>query len=162
MRNYISTEASQHQMKLVMMGAKVIQVNSKLCYVQFNLEHCKVAYVYNINKSDRFFLERIKPYPLTYKDFDKEEDVLHEIEMDIKQFQNADLSHNINEFIHINKDLNKLMKEFEDLFLYYNVPEEKLNLILDELKRVHDLIVETKNSTERVFFESEPHHLIDE
>ncbi len=159
MRNYISTESTKHQMKLVMMGAKVEQINSKLCYVKFELEKCCISYVYSINKRDRFFLERIKPYPLTYRDFENEEDVLHEIELDIKQFKNATLSHNIQKFIEINKDMSYLMKELEDLFLYYNVPKDKLEYFLNELGQIHQQIIETKNSSERVFFESEPHHL---
>lgn len=159
MRNYINLEASKHQMKLVMMGAEVKQINSKLFYVQFDLDRCKVSYVYNINKSNRYFLERIKPYPLPYRDFHNEEDVIREIEIDIKQFKNAALSQNIYKFIQINKDLHKLMKEFEDLFLYYNVPQENLDFLLTEIKQKQQLISKLKNSLEMIFFDKESQHL---
>ncbi|QVK18753.1 hypothetical protein KHQ81_03300 [Mycoplasmatota bacterium] len=156
MTNYINLEASKHQMKLVMMGADVKQIYSKLCYVRFDLDRCRVSYVYNINKSNRYFLERIKPYPLPYRDFNNEEDIINEINFDIKQFQNAELSQNIYKFIQINKNIHNLMKEFEDLFLYYNVPKEKFAYLLDELSQISDMIKKVQNNSDKIFFESEP------
>ena len=76
MRKYVNAEVMQHTMKLQQMGAKVNVVNSKLCYVRFDLSGFIVSYSYNVNSKGKYFLERIKPYPLPLKVFDKEEDVI--------------------------------------------------------------------------------------
>ena len=59
----------------------------------------KLSYVYNINKSNRYFLERLKPYPLPLKEYESEEDVIETIRLDLEHFQNAAHSKN-NQLIH--------------------------------------------------------------
>lgn len=159
MKKFIDSQADQHEMKLVQMGATVYQVNSKLCYVKFEVDNIEIAYVYSINKKNRYFLERIKPYPLPIRDFEKEADVVKVIEIDIRQFCNAAKSKNIKDFIHINQELNKVIKEFEDLFLYYNVPHIETEIIIDKVQEIHDEILKTKINSERVFFEKDPDNL---
>ena len=84
MKKYIiSTEAAQHAMKLTQMGANVKQVSGKLCYVSFDLGYMTLEYVYNINAKGKYFLERIKPYPLPIKAYDNEDDVIDIIEIDV-------------------------------------------------------------------------------
>ncbi|RKD27185.1 hypothetical protein [Caminicella sporogenes] len=159
MRKYIYMEASQHDMKLIQMGAKVEQISSKMCYVKFTIDDIEVAYVYNINKKGRYFLERIKPYPIPLKEFEKEEDVIKIIDIDVRQFKNAAKSKNMENFIKINKELNKTIKEFEDLFLYYNVPKIEIEIIMDKIKEIHEEIYKTQKMSERVFFDKEPDNL---
>ncbi len=159
MKKFIDSQASQHEMKLIQMGAKVEQINSKMCYIEFNIDDIEVSYVYNINKNNKYFLERIKPYPLPIKDFEKEEDVVKLIYIDIEQFKNASKSKNIDEFIHINTELNKTIKQFEDLFLYYNVPHIETEIITEKINEIHDEIIKTKENSERVFFDKDPDNL---
>jgi hypothetical protein len=159
MRNYINSQASQHEMKLVQMGADFKQVNSKLCYVKFHIDDLAVSYVYNINAKNKYFLERVKPYPIVSKEFENEEDVIKQIEVDIKQFKNASKSRNIHEFIEINRELYRSMKEFEDLFLYYNVPNEALRNILEQTKEIHKHVFDAQNISKRIFFEKDPENL---
>lgn len=146
-------------MKLIQMGAKVEQINSKMCYVKFDIDGIRVSYVYNINKRSKFFLERIKPYPLPVKVYEKESDIIEVIEVDIKQFKNAVKSKNIEGFIEINNEMNFLIKEFEDLFLYYNVPKVETEIILGKLKDIHAEIIKTADTSRRIFFEKEPENL---
>lgn len=157
--NYINVEASQHEMRLIQMGATVEQVNSKMCYVRFVIENIPVEYVYNINKKDKYFLERIKPYPLPIKTYENEADIVEVIDVDIKQFKNAVKSRNIDSFVGINKELNYTIKKFEDLFLYYNVPSLETEKIMNKIKEINDIIISTKETSERLFFEKEPEHL---
>lgn len=159
MIKYINSEASQHEMKLTQMGAQVRQINGKMHYVKFEVGNVQVAYVYNINSKNKYFLERVKPYPLPIKEFDNEDDVLQIIEIDIKQFQNACCSRNIDDFIKINQELNLTIKEFEDLFLYYNVPEIETEIIMNKISEIHKEIYKTKQSSKRVFFEKDPENI---
>ncbi|MGE5632216.1 MAG: hypothetical protein ACM3TR_14125 [Caulobacteraceae bacterium] len=159
MKKYIEAEASEHEMKLVQMGAKVEQINGKACYVKFKVDNVSVEYVYNINTKGKYFLERIKPYPLPMREFENEADVVEIIGIDIRQFRNAVKSKCIDTFIGINKELNMTIKAFEDLFLYYKVPPIKAEIIMGKIKEIQNEIKETQKISERVFFEKEPDHL---
>ncbi len=159
MKRYIGAEASEHEMKLVQMGAKVEQINSKMCYVRFNLDKLNVEYAYNINKKGRYFLERIRPYPLPIREYENESDIVKVIDIDIRQFKNAINSKNFDTFTSINKELHMTIKAFEDLFLYYNVPSMKAEEIMEKIKGIQDEIYETQRQSERVFFDKDPDYL---
>ncbi len=159
MKSYVISEASEHEMKLVQMGAKVELVNSKMCYVRFNLEGIEIEYVYNINNKNKFFLERVKPYPLALKVTNTEQELISVIEIDLAQFKNAVKSHNINYFLNIGNELTKTIKKFEDLFLYYNIPREECEAFQEQVDALLDHIYKTKEQAERVFFEKEPDNL---
>ncbi len=159
MRKYVNAEVMQHTMKLQQMGAKVNVVNSKLCYVRFDLSGFIVSYSYNVNSKGKYFLERIKPYPLPLKVFDKEEDVIEIIRIDMEQFKNAICSHNINDFIDISRHLNIHLKKFEDLFLYYNIPSEEVKILIEHLENIDEDIDRIKAKSERLYFVKEPDNL---
>lgn len=159
MRKYINAEVMQHTMKLQQMGAKVTVVNSKHCYVSFDIGGFTVSYSYNVNAKGKYFLERIKPYPLPLKVFDKEEDVIEIIKIDLEQFKSAIRSHNINDFIDISRHLNIHLKKFEDLFLYYNIPSEEIKILIDHLQKIDDDIERIKEKSERLYFVKEPDNL---
>lgn len=159
MRKYINAEVMQHTMKLQQMGAKVTVVNSKHCYVSFDIGGFTVSYSYNVNAKGKYFLERIKPYPLPLKVFDKEEDVIEIIKIDLEQFKSAIRSHNINDFIDISRHLNIHLKKFEDLFLYYNIPSEEIRILIDHLKKIDEDIERIKEKSERLYFVKEPDNL---
>ncbi|SHK43778.1 hypothetical protein [Paramaledivibacter caminithermalis] len=156
---YVKSEASQHDMKLVQLGAKVEQINSKMCYVKFDIEGFELAYVYNINKKGKYFLERIKPYPLPMREFKSESDVINIIKIDLEQFKNAVNSRNIDAFVTISTELNRTIKQFEDLFLYYNVPKIETQIIMGKISEIQKEIANTKENSERVYFTKDPDNL---
>lgn len=160
MDKYVNSEVNQHLMKLLLMGANVQVVPGKMVYVKFHLlEDFEVSYVYNVNKKGKYFLERIKPYPVSIKEFETPEDIVETISLDYSQFVNATNSKKIQSFVDINMDLHKLIKSFEDLFLYYNVNED----IIDSFKsKINEMKKEIKSSSKvcnRVFFDKNPDNL---
>lgn len=157
--NYMEMQANQHEMVLKQMGGEVLQMPSKCCYVRFQVGDFRLAYVYNINKSKRFFLERLKPYPLPLQEYEKEEDVIETIKIDLEQFENAANSKNISSFIKVNQELNKTAKAFEDLFLYYNVETFHTATILEKIEEIKQEISKTIDDSERIYKKSEPHYL---
>ncbi|HSN65615.1 MAG TPA: hypothetical protein VLS94_03200 [Fusibacter sp.] len=159
MRKLMNAEIMEHDFKLRQMGADVYVVNSKMCYVLFMVGKHEISYVYNINTKGRYFLERIKPYPLALREFESEADVIEIIEIDLEQFKNASHSHNIDAFIDINKRFNLSLRKFEDLFLYFNVPLETAEHIQEELDRIDALIEETKVTANRLYFKKNPDNL---
>jgi len=160
MNKYIQSEASQHVMKLVQMGAEVNIVSGKMVYVGFEVaKDLKVSYLYHLNKKNKFFLERIRPYPVPVREFDSPDAICDIIKIDVEQFKIAHHSHNIKSFVDINIDFHDTTLKFEDLFLYYNVEEDTFTKIKDHLNEIHNLIRDAKRSASRVFFEKEPENL---
>ena len=134
MRNIINTaEVSQHTIKLQQMGAKVQVINSTLCYVRFDLNGLEIGYVYNVNKNGNYFLERILPYPLVLEEVDTEHDVIKLIQSDIMKFKNVQQSSHAERFVSIAKQISKTFSTFEDTFLNYNIPPEKVEKIYKKI-----------------------------
>lgn len=160
MNKYINSEASQHVMKLLLLGANVQLVSGKMVYVKFSLENgIEVAYVYHINKKNNYFLERISPYPLPIREFSSPEEVIDIIQLDYEQYKNAAKSANIKEFVNLNKEMHTIMKSFEDLFLYYNVSADALNTIKKSVYDAKEAIRKASADHDRVFFDKEPDNL---
>ena len=157
--NYLNVEASQQEMKLIQMGAKVEQINSKMCYIKFIIEGIPVEYVYNLNKKNKYFLERIKPYPLAIRSYEKVEDIVNVIEVDVRQFRNVVKSKNVQSFVNITNEFIGIIKRFEDLILYYNVPAEEVGVIMSKIDEINQEITKTKETANRVFFDKEPENL---
>lgn len=159
MRRLMNAEVLEHSMKLQQMGGKIEVINSKLCYVSFDVGGFELQYVYNINKKGNYFLERIKPYPLPLKEFEKEDDVVKIIGIDVDQFRNAIRSHNANDFVDTGRLLTSVLKQFEDLYLYYNVPKEDIDEMTEEIKLFRKKIFATKEKAKRLYFDKEPDNL---
>lgn len=159
MRKLVNAEVLEHTMKLQQMGAIVNVINSKLCYVDFDISGFKLRYVYNINKKGNYFIERIKPYPLPLKEFENEMDVIEIITIDIEQFKNAIKSHHSAEFIESSREMVRIMKKFEDLYLYYNISAENIESFMSELHVVEKKIDAMKDESERLYFKKDPDNL---
>lgn len=159
MQKFVMAEAMEHEMKLVQMGGDVTFINSKMCYVSFNIEGYIVEYAYNINAKGKVFLERIKPYPLPINAYEDEEHVIAVIRIDLEQFRAAALSHNMPEFIKVNQLFHQTLKRFEDLFLYYNVPEQTITKIKADLNLINQNILACRDHCPRLYFEKEPDNL---
>jgi hypothetical protein len=147
-------------MKLIQMGADVKIVSGQMVYVAFVItENLKVSYVYHLNKKNRFFLERTRPYPMPVREFETADAICDIIKIDVEQFRNAAKSHNIKDFIGINTDFHATTLMFEDLFLYYNVDAKTFLGIKEHLAQIHSLIKDGKESSSRVYFKKEPDNL---
>lgn len=160
MNKYIKSEADQHVMKLIQMGADVKIVSGQMIYVSFEItKDIKVSYVYHLNKKNKFFLERIKPYPIPVREFESADAICDIIQIDVDQFRDAARSHNINDFIEINTTFHNTTLIFEDLFLYYNVDAATFSKIKENLCNIHTIIKQAKESSKRIYFKKDPDNL---
>jgi len=150
MRKFINAELIEHSVKLSQMGARVQVVNSKMCFVLFEFEELEVSYVYNINKKGRYFLERIRPYPLALREFEEERDVIQTIAVDALKFKNARKSHNIDLFVRVNCELNELQSKFEALFLNYNVSKTDVEGLLKDIDDINNRIETSKETSDLI------------
>lgn len=142
--------------ELKKLGAKVIDIKGVMTLVKFNIEGTEIAYIYQVHSDNTFMLERVKPYTMPVGDFDSEEDMVDVIKVDIEQFTNAMKSKNFSKFIQIDYNISKLVRIFEDLYLYYNIEKEDLDLLNKEVHVVLDIIKNIRNRSERVYFKKEP------
>lgn len=159
MRKLVNAEVLEHSMKLQQMGAKVNVINSKLCYVDFDISGFKLQYVYNINKKGNYFVERIKPYALPIKEFTSETDVIEIIAIDLEQFKNAIKSHQAGKFVDTSRSLIEVLKKFEDLYLYYNISQDNMETLMAKLKEFENEIFTVKEASERLYFKKDPENL---
>lgn len=160
MNKYINSEVSQHIMKLLQLGANVQVVSGKMVYVKYQVaEDFEVAYVYHINKKNKFFLERIKPYPLPIKEYESAKEVINIIKIDIEQYRNAAKSKCVNDFVEINRGLHNAIRSFEDLYLYYNVDKKCIENIKKDISDIQDNIKKSACQCQRLYFDKEPENL---
>jgi len=134
MKNIINlAEVTKHTIKLQQLGAKVIVIKSTLCYVNFDVDGVKIQYAYNVNHKGNYFLERIKPYPLAIEELGTEKDVIKLISKDVDKFKNALKGRHIDSFITIAKQISTTFSAFEDAFLNYKIPDEKVEKIYKKI-----------------------------
>ena len=133
MRIINSAEISQHTIKLQQLGGKVQVINSTLCYVNFDLDGLELQYVYNVNHKGNYFLERIKPYPLALQEVDDEKGIVKIIKGDVDKFKNALNSNHSQSFVSMAQQISKAFSKFEDTFLNYNIPKEKVEKIYKKI-----------------------------
>ena len=90
--------------RLRYIGATDIRkIHGILYFIEFEIDDkLKVSYTYNINAKNKYYLQRIKPYPIPEGVFEKEYEVVSFIEKDIKKFTNAKKSNNFDLFLNIN------------------------------------------------------------
>lgn len=156
---FVSTRQIRHELclkQLREMGAEVIEVQGVMFFVKFKLDDLKLVYLYRIDNNNNYFLERIKPYLTTGGTFHTEEEVVDMIKIDVEQFKNAMKSRNFDLFLEITKSLCDSVRNFEDLFLYYNVSREEVKTIKKEIDKIREAIRLAAEHDKRVYTAKEP------
>lgn len=138
------------------LGAHVLDIQGIMFYVKFKINGFKISYIYHLNPDNTYFLERVKPYSMVVGDFKLEEDIVDVIKIDIEQFKNAMQSNNFTKFIDVDNNISKLVRIFEDLYLYYNIEPEDIDRINHEIKELLYVIKDIKSHSKRVYFDKEP------
>lgn len=162
----MSSRLIRHQIckeELKKLGAKVLDIQGIMFYVKFILnDNVKLSYIYHLNPDNTYFLERIKPYSMAIGDYDNEEDIVDTIRVDLEQFRNAMNSKNFVNFIEIDNKISKLVRIFEDLYLYYNIETEDLDTLKDGVYNVLEIIKDIKSHSDRVYYKKDPDMLKDD
>jgi len=95
--------------------------------------------------------ERMKPYPLALEEISHERDVVKVIKSDVDKFKNALKCHHIDSFITIAREINSTYKIFEETFLNYNIPGEKVEKIHKKIQALTMEIEMIKENAEIIF-----------
>lgn len=142
--------------KLSELDADIVYYHGLQCFVKFNIEGYEISYGYNINAKNKFYLQRIKPYPMPAGVFDDVNDVINVIKIDIDLFKNAVKSGKLEKFISISTEILNVVRNFEDLFLYYNVSPEIFNELNQIIGILKDKILTGARESKRVYTENDP------
>ncbi len=122
--------------KLRQLGASEIREirNGILYIIHFEFDaDLHVVYVLDVTKRDKYFLQRVSPYPMSQGRFSSAGEVVKFIERDIKKFENATHSHNFQQFIQIADSVTRLSHAIELLFLERNISKEDMDSISKHL-----------------------------
>ena len=128
------------------MGATSIkEIRNGILYIaKFELsDTLTIRYVFNVTKRDKFFLQRVTPFPLSHGEFEDAHEVVEFIRKDIAKFRNAMQSSKFDKFMEVRQSLAQLSHAVELMFLERTVPEEALDYIndcmLNGLKKMRDI-----------------------
>jgi len=138
------------------LGARVLDIQGIMFYVKFKINGFKISYIYHLNPDNTYFLERVKPYSMVVGDFKLEEDIVDVIKIDIDQLKNAMQSNNFSKFIDVDNNISKMVRIFEDLYLYYNIDTDDIDKINGEIKHLLHTIKDIKSHSKRVYFQKDP------
>lgn len=146
--------------RLRYIGATSIKkINGILYFIEFDIDKdLKISYAYNINSQNKYFLQRIKPYPIPEGVFDKESQVVAFIEKDIKKFANAKNSNNFELFLTITNELSNMCADIEKLFLNYNIDKIDLSNLKNELNDIACLFDECKLRSPKINIDEHTSH----
>lgn len=133
-------------------ASEIREVRNGILYIiKFEInEELNVIYVLDITKRDKYFLQRVSPYPMSYGRFTSAGEVIEFIEQDIKKFENATHSHNFNKFIQIADSVTRLSHAMELLFLERNVSKEDMDRIYESLNKNIDMLREIKENSDKI------------
>ena len=134
-----SVNGDSIEIRLRQLGASKIQkVQGSLYFIKFILDDdFEVMYTYNINAKNKYFLQRIEPYPIPHGTFSTEVKIVDFIKKDIAKFRKGI----------------KFVRQLDDFYLNYQVEEDSLvsdslgqiNTTIDNLnKRLESLINHSK------------------
>jgi hypothetical protein len=143
--NVNSTTQDILNMELKQIGAKVRSVHGIVCYISFFVANIKITYLYNINKNNDFFLQRINPYPLSVGVFKKQSDIVNFIKKDIKRFEAASQHSCFQRYIDLNLGFYESLNKMENLFIDHDMSQKnfkKLESALDSLNIAMEMIEE--------------------
>lgn len=145
---YMSAQQDNIGMLLRQMGADVKQIHGLVCFVRFHLGDTELYYVYNLNADDMYYLQRVKPYPMSAGVFPNAEEIADYIEKDLRAFQNAKKSGCFETFVSANNRLVALSRGLEDAFLHTNIPKPYCKAVDEGLKTLETMLADIRENAE--------------
>lgn len=149
----ISPRSIKHKIfieELRELGAKVITIEGIMYHVKFKIGDTKLSYVYHLSTDNKYYLGRVKPYSMPIGDYSTEDEVIDFIKSDYKYFKNAMNSKNFNDFVEIDEKITKMVRNFEDLYLYYNVVDDDLSDINEKIGKILEEVVSAKSRAKTI------------
>lgn len=132
-------------------ASKIVEASSAMYLVEFNLiDDLTISYIYNITHKEKYYLQRIKPYPISQGKFADEQEIVAYITKDVNKFRNATLSSNFQAFLHVTKTVSTLTDRMEELFLNHNVDGTDLMILNDKIDTLISTIDEIHKEVKKL------------
>ncbi|MEA4987620.1 MAG: hypothetical protein VB095_06135 [Anaerovorax sp.] len=133
--NRNTIEGDLIEVSLRQLGAtKVKEICSVMYFVEFELtDTLTISYIYNITHKEKYYLQRVKPYPIPQGKFADEREIVDYITKDVNKFRNATRSSNFQTFLGVTEKVCTITDRMEELFLNHNVHGDDLTLLNDQL-----------------------------
>ena len=133
-------------------ATSIKEVRNGILYIaKFDLaDDLCVTYVFNVTKRDKYYLQRVSPYPISHGDFDGPDQVVDFIRKDIRKFRNAHNSHNFPKFLETTDAMVRLSHAVELLFLERNISAEDLDSLAARLDAAVDTIKEIREHSPKI------------
>lgn len=148
--NSVSANQEELKMMLAQMGADVTSLHGIICYIRFKLDNVELAYVYNLNANNQYYLQMIKPFHEGAGVFSKPQEIVKYIKDDLKQFSNAHNSKHFDDFIEVDRRLYAAVQNVKDVFMTYNVPKQKMLQIKEKIGEVDALLEEIRSTCPQI------------
>ena len=85
-----SSKGDSIEILLRQIGAtNITKVKGYLYFIKFKIDNLEIVYTYNINHKNKYFLQRIEPYPLGKGAFKDEMEIVSFIKKDLSKFKVA-------------------------------------------------------------------------
>ncbi|RDY23754.1 hypothetical protein CHF27_006420 [Romboutsia maritimum] len=122
-------------------ATQITKVRGILYFIKFKLnEKVELSYVYNINAKNKYFLQRIKPYPITQGIFTDEYEIVSFIKEDLSKFNNVQNRNTFDSFLDLNNKIINTADNLENLFLNYVVNDDDFSKLDKSLNDILYLI----------------------
>ena len=150
----VSAQQDHMGMLLKQMGADVRQINGLVCFVRFALGDTELFYVYNLNADDQYYLQRVKPYPMSAGVFADPAQIAEYIERDVQAFREAAKSGQFDNFVDINLRLSALSRALEDTFMKRDVSKAELTQLGFDLREMERKLADVRKNAKPLHSEA--------
>lgn len=137
-------------MVLAQMGADVTSLHGMICFIRFKLDNIELAYVYNLNANNQYYLQMIRPFHEGAGVFSKPREIVAYIQNDLKQFSNAHNSKHFDDFVEVNRRLYAAVQNVKDVFMAYNVPHQKMEQIKEKIGEIDALLGDIRETSPQI------------
>ena len=136
-------------------ATRIVETRNGIMYkVEFKLsDDLTVTYVFDVTKHDKYYIQRIAPYPISHGDFASADEVIEFVRRDITKFRNAMQSHNFPKFLETAHAMVRFTHAVELMFLERNIPEEDMDAVrrsiensLDQVREIYGRTIRNKES----------------
>ena len=145
---FVSAQQDSIGMTLRQMGASVQEIHGLVCFVRFDLGGTELFYVYNLNADDQYYLQRVKPYPMSAGVFADSAAIAAYIERDVNAFRGAAQSGQFELFVDASRRLAALTQTLEEAFMSCNVPKPAFDRIGNALDAMEGILAEIRQSAD--------------
>ena len=125
-------------LNLRQLGATDIKVfPSKMHIANFDLgDGLIVSYVFNINRKDKYFLQRMRPYAMVKGKYADQKEIIEFIKDDIARFKKSSKLNDVKMYINLNEKINGIYERMEHIFLHHNVDSELIGRLTNEVEKM--------------------------